>query len=135
MNEPNKADVILVIAFGFMGAVLSGLPALAKLHSSPVPYDLPLSLAALKLPAGGLSALIGITFIRGEFIPGLTQLDTGAQILAWSVVFGVSQYAVTRLVDKKTWEALSDQRGNPDSDEDSKSASAADGGGRARYEY
>jgi hypothetical protein len=124
--EPDRADVILVLAFGFMGALISVIPTLARLHRSPVPYGLRLAAAALKLPAGALSAFIGITFIRGEFVPGLTQLDTGAQILAWSVVFGVSQYAITRLVDNKTWEIAADQRGNPEADDDSRSRGSAD---------
>ncbi|MFV2011419.1 MULTISPECIES: hypothetical protein [unclassified Micromonospora] len=132
--EPDRVDVTLVLAFGFIGAVLSGIPALARLHRSAVPYDLRLTSAALKLPAGALSAFVGVTFIRGEFVPGLTQLDTGAQILAWSAVFGVSQYAITRLVDNKTWEIASDQRGNPEGDDDSKSGSAAGGEGRARFD-
>jgi len=110
--EPNNVDVLLVISFGFAGATISGIPMLAKLRESATPYGLSIAVLALKLPAGALSAFIGITLIRGEFVPGLTQLDTGAQILAWSAIFGASQLAVTRLVDKKAWEVMSDMTGD-----------------------
>jgi hypothetical protein len=37
--------------------------------------------------------------MRGGFIPGLSALDTSAQIIAWAVVFGYSQQLLTHFVD------------------------------------
>jgi hypothetical protein len=37
--------------------------------------------------------------MRAAFVPGLTALDTPAQIVAWSVVFGYAQQLFTKIVD------------------------------------
>ena len=39
--------------------------------------------------------------MRGQFVPGLSALDTSAQILAWALVFGYAQQLFTRLVDRQ----------------------------------
>jgi hypothetical protein len=62
---------------------------------------IPLLLALLKLPLGALTAVIGILLIHGGFVPGLTALDTPAQIAAWAVVFGAAQQAVSQLLDNQ----------------------------------
>jgi len=113
-TEPDRIDVLLVLVYGFMGAVLVGIAMLAKIRESAVPYDLSLASTVLKLPVGALSAFIGIIFVRGEFVPGLTQLDTGAQILGWSAAFGGAQYSVTRLLDKRVSEIVNDSRDGSD---------------------
>jgi hypothetical protein len=37
--------------------------------------------------------------MRGAFVPGLSALDTPAQILSWAIVFGYAQQLFTRFVD------------------------------------
>ena len=39
--------------------------------------------------------------MRGNFVPGLSALDTSAQIVAWAIVFGYAQQLFTRLVDRQ----------------------------------
>ena len=39
--------------------------------------------------------------MRGQFVPGLSALDTSAQILAWALIFGYAQQLFTRLVDQQ----------------------------------
>jgi hypothetical protein len=39
--------------------------------------------------------------MRGEFVPGLSALDSSAQILAWALVFGYAQQLLTQLVDRQ----------------------------------
>ena len=39
--------------------------------------------------------------MRGGFVPGLSALDSSAQILAWAVVFGYAQQIFTRMVDQQ----------------------------------
>jgi hypothetical protein len=39
--------------------------------------------------------------MRGGFVPGLSALDTSAQIIAWAIVFGYSQQLLTRFVDQQ----------------------------------
>ncbi len=69
----------------------------------------------LKLPTGALTAVLGLLLMRGQFIPGLTALDSSAQILAWALVFGYGQQLFTRLVDQQAHTVLDRVRsGGPD---------------------
>lgn len=49
--------------------------------------------------------------MRGQFVPGLSALDTSAQILAWALVFGYAQQLFTRLVDRQGQTVLDSVRG------------------------
>jgi hypothetical protein len=49
--------------------------------------------------------------MRGQFVPGLSALDTSAQILAWALVFGYAQQLFTRLVDRQGQTVLESVRG------------------------
>ena len=59
-----------------------------------------------KLPFGALTALLGLVLIHGRFVPGLTDLDSSGQILAYAIALGVAQHAVTGLVDRRGQELL-----------------------------
>jgi hypothetical protein len=72
---------------------------------------LPVALALLKLPLGAITALLGLLLMRGEFVPGLSALDTSAQILAWALVFGYAQQLFTQLVDRQAHAVLDSVRG------------------------
>jgi hypothetical protein len=63
-------------------------------------------MSLLKLPSGALSAIVGLLLIRGEFVPGLSQLDNQPQILAYAFLFGIAQHLVTRLVDRQAQDIL-----------------------------
>ena len=43
----------------------------------------------------------GLILIHGEFVPGLSELDSQGQILAYAVLLGVAQHLFTRFVDRK----------------------------------
>ena len=75
-------------------------------QGTSTPYDVPVALALLKLPSGALSALVGLLFVRGEFIPGLSQLDSQPQILAYAFLFGIAQQLITGAVDRQAQEIL-----------------------------
>jgi hypothetical protein len=60
--------------------------------------------------------------MRGQFVPGLSALDTSAQILAWAVVFGYAQQLFTGLVDAQAQTVLDDVGGK-----DAPSTRALDG--------
>jgi len=94
-------DVILIEFLGAIAAALAGAVALRRLSGTTTPYGIPLALILLKLPTGALTAVLGLLFIRGDFVPGLTALDSSAQIIAWAIVFGFSQQLLTRLVDNQ----------------------------------
>jgi hypothetical protein len=50
--------------------------------------------------------------MRGGFVPGLSDLDSSAQIIAWALVFGYSQELFTRLVDRQAQTVLEGAGGN-----------------------
>jgi hypothetical protein len=52
------------------------------------------------------TAFLGLLRMRGRFVPGLSALDTSAQILAWALVFGYAQQPFARLVDQQAHSVL-----------------------------
>ncbi|GAA1262371.1 hypothetical protein GCM10009665_60040 [Kitasatospora nipponensis] len=102
----DRKDVLLVEVAGAAGAALTVVASLHRIQGTSSPYMLPLAAALLKVPTGALSAFLGVLLIRGAFIPGLSNLDSSGQVLAWGVAFGASQYLVTRFVDSRAQETL-----------------------------
>ena len=94
-------DIPLVEIVGLLAAGLAGAFALRGIQGTSTPYSLPVAAAILKLPTGALTAVLGLLLMRGGFVPGLTSLDTSAQIIAWAIIFGYSQQLFTRLVDEQ----------------------------------
>jgi hypothetical protein len=86
---------------GLTAAAVATAAAIRRLKGSSERYGLPVALAALKLPTGAITAFLGLLLMRGQFVPGLSALDTSAQILAWALVFGYAQQLFTRLVDQQ----------------------------------
>ena len=103
---PAPGDVTLVALLGLMGGGLSGALAIRHLQGTSTPYDVPVALSLLKLPSGALLALVGLLFVRGGFVPGLSQLDSQPQILAYAFLFGSAQQLVTRLIDRQAQDIL-----------------------------
>ena len=95
-------DVWLVEFVGLLAAALAGAAALRKLTTgTSTPYAVPVALATLKLPTGAVTAVVGLLLMRADFVPGLSALDSSAQILGWAVVFGIAQQLVTRFADSQ----------------------------------
>lgn len=105
-------DVISVEVLGLGAAALAGAIAVRNIQGTTSSHSVPLMLIILRLPIGALAALLGILLIHGEFIPGLTDLDTGPQILAWAIAFGILQESVTHLVDKQGNRILESVKGS-----------------------
>ena len=108
---PRGADVLVVAWLGLMGAALAAAVAIRNLQGTSTPYDVPFALAALKLPVGVLTAIGGLLALRGDFIPGLSQLDTQGQILAYALVLGYAQQLLTGYVDRQAEHLLSNAPG------------------------
>lgn len=106
-NAPSGGDVAIVALMGVLGAALSSTLAVQKLRGTASPYSVPVALALFKLPAGALTAVAGLLLIKGDFVPGFSQLDSQGQILAYAIVFGVAQHLVTRFVDQRADDVLS----------------------------
>jgi hypothetical protein len=60
----------------------------------------------LKLPAGALTSVAGLLLVHGQFVPGLSDLDSQGQILAYAVVLGFAQQFATQYVDRKAQSIL-----------------------------
>jgi hypothetical protein len=104
-------DLFTVEAIGLIAAAVAAAAAIRGIRGSSEPYGLPVALAALKLPTGAVTAFLGLLLMRGQFVPGLSALDTSAQILAWALVFGYAQQLFTRLVDQQAHTVLGAVRG------------------------
>ena len=96
-----KWDLLVVELVGLTAAAIAAAAAIKNIKGSSDRYGLPVALAALKLPTGAITAFLGLLLMRGQFVPGLSALDTSAQILAWALVFGYAQQLFTRLVDQQ----------------------------------
>jgi hypothetical protein len=105
-------DVLLVEVVGLVAATLAGALALRGMRGTSTPYGVPVALILLKLPTGALTAVLGLLFMRGGFVPGLSALDSSAQILAWAIVFGYAQQVFTRLIDNQGHDLLHDVAGH-----------------------
>jgi hypothetical protein len=66
----------------------------------------PLALTWLKVPTGSLTAVAGILLLGGNFVPGLSELDSQRQILAYALVFGYAQQLATRFIDDRAQSLL-----------------------------
>jgi hypothetical protein len=105
---PQPGDIPIVALMGILGGAMSATFAIQRIRTTPaaISKDLKVSLAFLKLPAGALTAIGGLILIHGQFIPGLTDLDSQGQILAYAIVLGVAQQLVTRFVDQRAEDVL-----------------------------
>jgi hypothetical protein len=107
-------DVLLVALVGLSAAAVAAAVAIRGIRGSSEPHGLPVAVAVLKLPTGAVTAILGLLLMRGQFVPGLSALDTSAQILAWALVFGYAQQLFTRLVDQQANTVLGSVRGEGD---------------------
>jgi hypothetical protein len=106
-----RQDLLVVELVGLAAAAVAATGAIRGIRGSSERYGLPVALAALKLPTGAVTAFLGLLLMRGQFVPGLSALDTSAQILAWALVFGYAQQLFTRLVDQQGQSVLESVRG------------------------
>jgi hypothetical protein len=107
LGGPFPLDIALVAFLGMLGGALSAAVAIRHLRGSTPPYGLSVALSLLKLPAGALTAVAGLLLVHGRFIPGLSDLDTSGQILAYAVALGFAQQVATQFVDRRAREVLS----------------------------
>ena len=93
-------DIIVVELIGLTAAAVAAAAAIRGIRGSSERLGVPIALVLLKLPTGAITAFLGLLLMRGQFVPGLSALDTSAQILAWALV-GYAQQLFTRLVDRQ----------------------------------
>jgi hypothetical protein len=123
-------DVAVVLGVGLLAAALAAAASLRGIRGTSTPFSLPVALALLKLPTGAMTAILGLVLMRGEFIPGLSALDSAGQIIAWAVLLGYSQQLLTRFVDQRAQTVLDNvgrtapERGQPDAPAEAAPAAA-----------
>ncbi|QBR91785.1 hypothetical protein [Nocardioides euryhalodurans] len=102
-NDPpsDKHDILVVFLLGVIGGAFSAAISIRSMPGSPTPYGVPLALAVLKLPLGALTALAALIALQGDFVPGLSELDSQGQILAYALAFGYAQQLLSGLLDRK----------------------------------
>ncbi|MFE0381111.1 hypothetical protein ACFW1M_37370 [Streptomyces inhibens] len=94
-------DYLVIELIGVVSAAIAAAATLRRIRGTSLPYDVPVVLALLKLPTGALTAVLGLLLMRGGFIPGLSALDSSAQIIAWAIIFGYAQQLFTKFVDNQ----------------------------------
>lgn len=107
----SREDYIVVEFAGLVAAGIAAASALRKIRGTSTAFGIPVALAVLKLPTGALTAVLGLLLMRGGFIPGLTALDSSAQIIAWAIIFGYSQELFTKFVDRRGQDVLEGVQG------------------------
>jgi len=95
------ADLLIIEAFGMVGATASALVTARALRDVTLPAPLAMLVAALKLPLGALLAAVVMRSIAGGAVPGLSALDTVPQIIGWSIFLGACQQILTAWVDRR----------------------------------
>lgn len=105
-TQPSGGDILIVAGLGALGGALGALVAIRNLRGTSTPYSVASALAVLKVPTGALSTIIGMVLLTGGFVPGLTNLDSQRQILAYALVFGIAQQLVTRIADNRAQQIL-----------------------------
>lgn len=103
-------DVIVIELVGLLAAAIAAAATISHVRGSSERYGIPVALAALKLPTGALTAVLGLLLMRGQFVPGLNALDNPGQIVAWGLVFGYGQQLFTRLIDQQGQTVLNSVR-------------------------
>lgn len=106
------ADYLVVEIVGLVAAGIAAAAALRHIVGTSTPYNVPVVLALLKLPTGALTAVLGLVLMRGNFIPGLSDLDSTPQIIGWAALLGYSQQLFTRLVDNQAQTVLNAVHGS-----------------------
>jgi hypothetical protein len=99
-------DTLFIEFCGFLGAAMSAALSIRNVRGSSDPYSIPVALSFLKLPTGALTALVGIVLIRAGLVPGIENLNSTAEIIAWALAFGFSQQLFTGVVDRQARSVL-----------------------------
>jgi hypothetical protein len=110
-HVPPCATVAQIETVGAMGGLLAVVAALVSFQGFSGPYALPTVMAALKVPAGALTGLVGAIWMQSEVFGFKAQ--AGGKILAFVAVFGFAQQAITAFADRQAGQLLGQAQGKP----------------------
>jgi hypothetical protein len=103
-------NVALIEFIGATAACVSAVMSLRTLRGTSAPYAVQIAAAAVKLPTGALTAVLGLLLIRAGFVPWPGPLETPGGILACAVIFGYAQQLLTRPFDHRIHKILESPR-------------------------
>jgi hypothetical protein len=106
VTTESPGDIFVVGLLGLLGGALAAAMSIRNLRGTSSPYDVPVALAFLKVPLGAFTAILGLVAIQGEFIPGLSSLDSQQQILAYALLLGFGQQVFTHSLDVRAQSLL-----------------------------
>lgn len=94
---------LLVPLFGAIGALIIGIPPLAKVTGTWKPFGLQLYQMLLKVTLGPVFAIVGVMLLQSGLIPGVQPATSMrfSDLLVWALVFGATQQVVTRAIDSR----------------------------------
>jgi hypothetical protein len=99
-SVPVSGDVLMVELLGALGGLLSAVFFLKGLQAVRGPYGLPLAQGILKVPTGAAVALVGVWVLQRGVL-GLLTPQSGDKIIAYAVLFGFAQQALTNALDTR----------------------------------
>lgn len=102
----DSMDIIVVALLGLLGGALAAAVSIRNLKGTSTPYDVPVAMSLLKVPLGAFTSILGLVAIRGDFVPGLSRLDSQQQILAYALVLGYAQQVFTYSLDRRAQSLL-----------------------------
>lgn len=100
LSGPPKAEVALVALLGAIGGTLALAFGLSESERAPSRYDPKVWLALLKPVTGAVTAILGVIFIRAEFLVQPVG-NSSYLLLVYAILFGFSQQLFTRVADRR----------------------------------
>ena len=100
-TDPPTSTIIVARSPGGPWRSTVGCNSHQGLSGTSTPYDVPFALAWFKLPLEALTALGGLIALQGDFVPGLSELASQGQILAYALVFGYAQQLLSGMLDRR----------------------------------
>ena len=100
-STPTSRDVLVVVVAGLLGALLVAIAAIRKGSPTTSAYRLTPALTAMRLPLGGITALVGLLLAQGGTKIGIAPITSQAELLIAAVVFGIAQEPITNLLEAR----------------------------------
>ncbi|TCO50286.1 hypothetical protein EV646_102360 [Kribbella antiqua] len=92
-------EIASIELWGVLGGLVGAVAGLRNLRGSSQPVGLQLAQIALKIPAGALTAVVGVVLLQAALTP-TTQAVAGGKLAALAIIFGAAQEALTTFVDR-----------------------------------
>jgi len=111
--NPRGLDLAEVAIAAALGGLVSAAVGLLKQQGFQGPYSLPLVQALMKIPMGAAVGLAAILLLQRNLL-GLLGPVPGTRVLAYAVLFGFAQLAVTTLIDTRANDVIQKARSKDD---------------------